>query len=192
LGEPDFGNLDEEGGGEEVKKAKRGRKRSTVTLPLPEVLKKLNGEETVMLLNYLNEMYRGWFEEFDTSNYVKVFDAMFYRYLSMQGAAVLQQAEQQPQEQQSQEQQPQYQEQYQPYPSQPMNPLDNLVMTFVSRVVERIYKEIEDKIVTSPQFKQELENIVRVVATQVAQDIVAKQMAQAPPPESPPPENPPQ
>jgi len=174
MSEEESGNL--EGIEEEIEEQrKKGRrKRRVKSLPLHTIVKYLNGDEVIALLNYLHNMYWEWFSYFNTIAYTKAFDAMLYRYLT----TMIQQpqpTEQQPQQQQPIEQQPIIQ------PQQPMNPLDALVLNFVSRIVDRVYQEIESKIITNPKFREELENIVKVISTQVAQEIIAKQLQQPPP-----------
>jgi len=178
--------MEETGGFEEVaeegieEQRKRGkRKRRVKTIPLPTVLKYLNGDEVIALLNYLHNMYWEWFSYFQTIAYTKTFDNMLYRYLTTMIQAP-------PTEQQPQQPQPptEYQPPPQPMiqPQQPLNPLDALILNFVSKVVDRVYQEVENKIITNPKFREELENIVRVVATTVAQEVITKQLTQQQPP----------
>lgn len=168
-------NVTEEAPEEEFEKTKRkGRpKRRVKTMELPQVLKYLNGEETIALINYLHNMYWEWFEYFNTIAYAKAFDTMLQRYISMFAGAYQQTTQEQAVQT---EQVTQQQTIAQPMP---MNPFDSLILNFVGRVADRVYNEIESKILTNPKFREELEGIVKVIAAQVAQEVISKQMTQA-------------
>jgi len=117
---------------EEARKHKQKRKRGSKSMTIPEALRFLNGEELLMLMDYLhNNYYLKWFMDVDTARYTNIFAQLFATY------------GQQPQMQvQEQEQTQETQTYTQTYTPVYKNPLDALFETFASRILDRVLDKI--------------------------------------------------
>jgi len=161
---------------EEARKHKQKRKRGSKSMTIPEALRFLNGEELLMLMDYLhNNYYMKWFTDVDTAKYTNIFAQLFATYGQQQ----------QPQQEQTQETQT-YTQTYTPVYK---NPLDALFETFASRILDKVL----DKIIQDPRLQEEIRSIVKASVAGAVQSIapdLAKQALEggAPPPEAPPPE----
>ena len=164
---------------EEARKHKQKRKRGSKSMTIPEALRFLNGEELLMLMDYLhNNYYLKWFMDVDTARYTNIFAQLFATY------------GQQPQMQvQEQEQTQETQTYTQTYTPVYKNPLDALFETFASRILDKVL----DKIIQDPRLQEEIRSIVKASVAGAVQSIapdLARQALEggAPPPEAPPPE----
>ena len=161
---------------EEARKHKQKRKRGSKSMTVPEALRFLNGEELLMLMDYLhNNYYMKWFTDVDTARYTNIFAQLFATYGQQQP-----QVEEQPREQYTQTYAPMY---------RPANPLDALFEAFAGRVLDRVL----DKVIQDPRLQEEIRSIVKASVAGAVQSIapdLAKQALEggAPPPEAPPPE----
>jgi hypothetical protein len=162
---------------EEAKKHKQKRKRGSKSMTIPEALRFLNGEELLMLMDYLhNNYYLKWFMDVDTTRYTNIFAQLFATY----GQQPQTQPQEQPQEQSTQTYTPMY---------RPANPLDALFEAFASRILDKVL----DKVIQDPRLQEEIRNIVKASVAGAVQAIapdLAKQAISemgAPPPEAPPP-----
>jgi hypothetical protein len=160
---------------EEARKHKQKRKRGSKSMTLPEVLRFLNGEELLMLMDYLhNNYYLKWFTEVDTTRYTNIFAQLFATY------------GQQPQPQEQEQQQEQYTQTYTPM-YRPANPLDAMFEAFAGKILDKVL----DKVIQDPRLQEEIRNIVKASVAGAVQNIapdLAKQAMEggAPPPETPP------
>jgi len=160
---------------EEARKHKQKRKRGSKSMSIPEALRFLNGEELLMLMDYLhNNYYLKWFMDVDTTRYTNIFAQLFATYGQQQ------QTQEQQQEQSTQTYTPMY---------RPANPLDALFEAFASRILDKVL----DKVIQDPRLQEEIRNIVKASVAGAVQAIapdLAKQAISemgAPPPEAPPP-----
>jgi hypothetical protein len=158
---------------EEARRHKQKRKRGSKSMTIPEALRFLNGEELLMLMDYLhNNYYLKWFTDVDTARYTNIFAQLFATYGQQS----------QPQEQ-SQEQ---YTQTYTPI-YRPANPLDALFESFAGRILDKIL----DKIIADPRLQEEIRNIVKASVAGAMQSIAPDLAKQAlteggAPPEAPP------
>jgi len=177
VAEPSEGLLE----AEEARKHKQKRKRGSKSMTIPEVLRFLNGEELLMLMDYLhNNYYLKWFMDVDTARYTNIFAQLFATYG--------QQPQMQVQEQEQTQETQTYTQTYTPM-YRPSNPLDALFEAFAGRVLDRVL----DKVIQDPRLQEEIRSIVKASVTGAVQSIapdLARQALEggAPPPEAPPPE----
>ena len=161
---------------EEARKHKQKRKRGSKSMTIPEALRFLNGEELLLLIDYLhNNYYLKWFMDVDTARYTNIFAQLFATY----GQQPQPQTEEQQQEAQT------YTPMY-----RPANPLDALFESFAGRILDKVL----DKIIQDPRLQEEIKNIVKASVAGAVQSIapdLAKQALEGgatQPPEAPPPE----
>jgi len=161
---------------EEARKHKQKRKRGSKSMTIPETLRFLNGEELLMLIDYLhNNYYLKWFMDVDTARYTNIFAQLFATY------------GQQPQ---TQEQQQETQTYTQTYTPMYRNPIDALFESFAGRIIDKIL----DKVIQDQRLQEEIKNIVKASVTGAVQSIapdLAKQALEGgatQPPEAPPPQ----
>jgi hypothetical protein len=161
---------------EEARKHKQKRKRGSKSMTIPEVLRFLNGEELLMLMDYLhNNYYLKWFMDVDTTRYTNIFAQLFATY------------GQQPQVQEQEQPQEQYTQTYTPM-YRPSNPLDAMFEAFAGRILDKVL----DKVIADPRLQEEIRSIVKAsvagAVQSIAPDLVKQAMeGGAPPPEAPPP-----
>ena len=157
---------------EEARKHKQKRKRGSKSMTIPEALRFLNGEELLMLMDYLhNNYYLKWFMDVDTARYTNVFAQLFATY----GQQPQPQAQEQPQEQYTQTYTPVYR-----------NPLDALFETFAGRILDKVL----DRIIQDPRLQEEIKNIVKAsvagAVQSIAPDLAKQALEGGAPPETPP------
>jgi len=158
---------------EEARKHKQKRKRGSKSMTIPEALRFLNGEELLMLMDYLhNNYYLKWFTDVDTAKYTNIFAQLFATYGQQQ-----QSQQEQPQEQYTQTYTPMY---------RPANPLDALFESFAGRILDKVL----DKIIQDPRLQEEIRNIVKASVAGAMQSIAPDLAKQAltekgTPPEAP-------
>ena len=147
---------------EEARRHKQKRKRGSKSMTIPEALRFLNGEELLMLMDYLhNNYYLKWFMDVDTTRYTNIFAQLFATYGQQQ----------QPQQEQTQETQT-YTQTYTPVYK---NPLDALFETFASRILDKVL----DKIIQDPRLQEEIRNIVKASVAGAVQSIAPDLAKQA-------------
>jgi len=160
---------------EEARKHKQKRKRGSKSMTIPEALRFLNGEELLMLMDYLhNNYYLKWFMDVDTTRYTNIFAQLFATYGQQQP-----QAEEQAQETQT------YTQTYTPAYK---NPLDALFEAFAGRILDKVL----DKIIQDPRLQEEIRNIVKAsvagAVQSIAPDLAKQGMSETgAPPQAPPP-----
>ena len=147
---------------EEARRHKQKRKRGSKSMTVPEALRFLNGEELLMLMDYLhNNYYLKWFMDVDTARYTNVFAQLFATYGQQQP-----QVEEQPREQYTQTYAPVY---------RPANPLDAMFEVFAGRILDKVL----DKVIQDPRLQEEIRNIVKASVAGAVQSIAPDLAKQA-------------
>jgi len=180
---------------EEEEKGKKGRKKKgksvrrsdlkkklayRESMDLPAVLKALNGEEVLNLLNYLMFVAKQWLVETESIKYSSMYEKMFSNAVSL--ISQMYQPPQIPQEETTEQKEVQTpQIEYQPIQApqmpqiqMPSNPFDRLIYSLFYRIADQIV----DRLSSNPDFINALTEVTKTALGSAVQETVARQVQQ--------------